>query len=64
MKQSVTASEYVGACRYTGYVDKSIRLTLACGHEQYRKASQGIPVKARCRDCERAAAALPLEDRK
>lgn len=47
--------EYVGACRYTGYIARSIRLFLECGHEQVRKASQGIPRKARCRDCERAA---------
>lgn len=52
--QPVRTIEYVGACRYTGYVDKSIRLTLDCGHEQYRKASAGVPEKARCRDCEKA----------
>jgi hypothetical protein len=51
--QPVTDAQYMGASRYTGYVPKSIRLTLKCGHEQYRKASQGAPLKARCRDCER-----------
>jgi hypothetical protein len=51
----VTAHEYVGASRYTGYVARSIMLTLACGHQQFRKASDGIPHKARCRDCERRA---------
>jgi hypothetical protein len=61
--QPVSAHEYVGACRYTGYVDKTIRLTLACGHEQYRKASQGAPLKARCRDCERASLAISSQDR-
>jgi hypothetical protein len=50
----VINSEWVGACRYTGYIAKSIRLTLECGHENYRKASQGIPQRAHCRECERA----------
>lgn len=50
----VISHEYTGACRYTGYVDKTIKLTLACGHEQYRKASAGVPQKAHCRDCARA----------
>lgn len=45
--------EYVGACRYTGYIAKSIKLMLECGHEQYRKASQGVPSRAKCRECER-----------
>ena len=48
----VVKSEYVGACRYTGYIAKSIQLTLECGHEQFRKASQGIPLKAKCRECQ------------
>jgi hypothetical protein len=51
--QPVMSHEWVGASRYTGYTDKSIRLTLACGHQQTRKASQGLPMKARCRECER-----------
>lgn len=51
--QSVAQHEYTGACRYTGYIAKTIKLTLQCGHEQFRKASQGVPAKARCRDCER-----------
>ena len=50
---AIKTFEYFGACRYTGYIDKSIRLFLECGHEQTRKASQGVPQKARCRDCER-----------
>ena len=54
--QRVINFRYVGACRYTGYEDKSIELFLACCHEQpYRKASQGVPQRARCQECERAA---------
>lgn len=48
----VVDHKYVGACRYTGYANKRIRLTLACGHQTTRKASQGIPAKAFCRECE------------
>ena len=51
--QPVTTHEYVGACRYTGYINKSIKLTLGCGHEQTRKASAGVPARARCIECER-----------
>lgn len=29
----------------------SIALYLECGHEQHRKASQGVPKKARCFQC-------------
>lgn len=54
--RAVRNHEYVGACRYTGYIDKSIRLHLECGHEQARKASQGVPARARCIECERAGA--------
>lgn len=50
---AVTALEYVGASRYTGYIAKTARLTLACGHQLYRKASAPIPSKARCIECER-----------
>lgn len=53
--KAVTNHEYVGACRYTGYVAKSIRLVLECGHENLRKASQGVPTRAHCRDCARAS---------
>lgn len=49
--RKVSTFKYTGGCRYTGYIDKTIKLTLECGHELYRKASQGVPVKARCRDC-------------
>jgi len=52
---------YVGACRYTGYEHKSIRLELDCGHEITRKASQGVPSRARCKECERAALKNDLE---
>lgn len=51
----VVDSEYCGGCRYTGYINKTIHLTLACGHEMYRKASAGIPRKARCHECSRDA---------
>lgn len=51
--QPVKTHEYVGACRYTGYIARSIRLKLECGHEQIRKASQGVPHRARCTECER-----------
>lgn len=51
---------YVGACRYTGYQNKAIKLKLECGHDYAsRKASdfeghgKCIPKKVRCRDCER-----------
>jgi len=53
--KKVLSYEYVGACRYTGYLDKSIKLTLDCGHEMTRKASAGHPQKARCYYCERDA---------
>lgn len=54
----VARFKYVGACRYTGYVHKSIRLYLECGHEQQRKESQGVPARVRCRDCGRARPAV------
>jgi hypothetical protein len=49
--REVVRSEYFGACRYTGYVDRSIRLHLSCGHEVTRKASAGIPKRAGCYEC-------------
>ena len=49
--RNVVSSEFCGACRYTGYVARTIHLTLECGHEVYRKASAGIPRKAKCREC-------------
>lgn len=56
--RKVVGHEWCGACRYTGYEDKSIRLVLDCGHPQAaRKASdfrRGIPKRAHCRYCERA----------
>jgi hypothetical protein len=54
--RAVKSFEYVGACRYTGYVHKSIRLYLECGHDQSRKASQGVPRRARCDECEKLSA--------
>lgn len=54
MMRAVQSFEWTGACRYTGYVDKSVRLKLVCGHELVRKASQGVPQRAKCRDCARA----------
>ncbi len=50
--RKVAKFEWTGACRYTGYVAKSVILTLSCGHEIVRKASQGIPRRAHCRHCE------------
>lgn len=58
--QPVIRFEYVGACRYTGYEAKAIKLTLECGHDQAsRKASMGVPQKARCRDCARGVPIYP-----
>lgn len=53
--RDVVDAEDCGASRYTGYVHKSMRLRLVCGHEKYRKISQGQPFKVRCIECERAA---------
>jgi hypothetical protein len=50
----VSDFEYTGASRYTGYIHKTIKLMLTCGHQQYRKASAGVPRRAYCRDCARA----------
>lgn len=44
--------QYIGASRYTGYRNCSIKLNLECGHVLRRKASTGVPLKARCRECE------------
>lgn len=63
--QNVVNHDYVGACRYTGYENKSIRLKLECGHEIQDKASRFegkgkcIPKRARCRDCEHQRANSP-----
>lgn len=51
--QPVVNIEYFGACRYTGYIDRSVWLILKCGHKLGRKASQRIPAKALCRECAR-----------
>jgi hypothetical protein len=59
--------EYVGACRYTGYQPKSIRLKLECGHKVVRKASAGVPRRAQCPECAWAARLRsidPLGDRR
>ena len=53
--RKVTKSAPIGGSRYTGYVAKSIEMSLDCGHKAYRKASDGIPRRARCRECARAA---------
>jgi hypothetical protein len=34
-------------------VGGSNKILLSCGHDIYRKLSQKIPKKARCRDCEK-----------
>lgn len=57
--KSVKALTYVGACRYTGYVPKTAELTLECGHQLYRKASAPVPLKARCKECERSRQTVP-----
>jgi hypothetical protein len=49
--RTVDSFDYVGACRYTGYEHKSILLKLECGHELQRKASEGVPRRAHCREC-------------
>ncbi len=54
--ERVTKIEHVGACRYTGYVARSLRLTLECGHQRTQKASQYVGQFARCRECERKVA--------
>lgn len=45
------------ASRYTGYKNKTVALFLECGHELHRKASAGVPKRAHCRECEKAARA-------
>jgi hypothetical protein len=55
MLRKVMNFDYVGACRYTGYNARSVRLTLECGHTTTRKASDGVPMRAKCRDCEHLA---------
>lgn len=57
--RTVITHEYVGASRYTGYIAKSIRLVLECGHEQVRKASAGVPNRAHCHVCERMRVVRP-----
>lgn len=56
MLKAVKTFEYCSASRYTGYIPKSIHLILECGHDQFRKASRGVPKRAKCRECERNAA--------
>jgi hypothetical protein len=56
--RNVTVYEWTGACRYTGYQNRTIKLTLECGHHNYRKASQGAPQRARCRECAYIAAGI------
>jgi hypothetical protein len=41
---------------YYGSGSRSIKLTLECGHDAFRKASQGIPMRVQCRDCKHLAA--------
>lgn len=50
--REVLKVEWTGASRYTGYIAKSLRIQLKCGHELFRKGSQGIPKgRCRCREC-------------
>ena len=60
--RKVASFEWVGASRYTGYIAKSIRLDLECGHKTYRKASAGIPNRAHCRECEHDARQAALSE--
>lgn len=60
LMQAVKSIAYTGASRYTGYIAKTIQLTLVCGHQQYRKASAGVPARANCRECERAREPIVL----
>ena len=53
--QTVINHKYIGASRYTGYRNCSIQLNLECGHILRRKASTGLPMRARCRECENLA---------
>ena len=48
--RKVMTFEWGVASRYTGYVSKSKIFKLECGHEVFRKDSQGLPQKIRCRD--------------
>lgn len=50
--RKVIKAAYCGGSRYTSYINKSIRIELDCGHINFRKASQGIPAKAKCLECE------------
>lgn len=51
IRRKVIDVNYVGACRYTGYINKTAELVLECGHTLYRKASSGVPRMAQCREC-------------
>lgn len=51
-RRRVTGTELCGASRYTGYVDKSLKLHLSCGHYLIRKRSAYVPHTALCVTCE------------
>lgn len=54
MFRNMVSAEYCGASRYTGYVARSVRIKLECGHELIRRASEfGTQSKFHCRDCDR-----------
>lgn len=52
--RKVVNLNYVGACQYTGYKNRTAELVLECGHTNCRKASVALPSRARCRECEYA----------
>lgn len=53
--RKVLRFEYVAA-RGTGFIKGGMwKLTLACGHEEWRRGSTRVPQVAKCRDCTRAA---------
>lgn len=60
--RKVSKFEYIGACRYTGYIPKSVKLHLECGHEITRKASTGTPVRARCLVCHNIALSAMIKN--
>lgn len=53
--QKVVSHEYSGRSRAIGYKHKWLHLKLECGHMNVRKASQGLPKRARCWYCEHDA---------
>jgi hypothetical protein len=57
-------SEYVGACRYTGYVARSIQLTLECGHTHTRKRTNQFVAKHGDEKCRKMFEVLRTRDKR